>query len=121
MSGLLKKMVGKQIRSLRNAKNLTQSQLGEMAELPYSYIGGVERGERNLSLDTLEKIILALGASPSDIFRFINLTDDQDVNKEQELHDFMAFLTTRTTEEILFLQKLASDILKFSERKSKDK
>ncbi|MET1168220.1 helix-turn-helix transcriptional regulator, partial [Bacillus velezensis] len=52
--------VGNRIRELRKAKGWTQEQLAEAAGLHYSYIGGVERGDRNISLETLEKIINGL-------------------------------------------------------------
>lgn len=45
---------------LRKAKGWTQEQLAEAAGLHYSYIGGIERGDRNISLETLEKIITGL-------------------------------------------------------------
>ncbi|WP_152679707.1 helix-turn-helix domain-containing protein, partial [Paenibacillus sp. IHB B 3415] len=51
----LPESVGSRIRELRKAKGWTQEQLAEAASLHYSYIGGVERGDRNISLETLEK------------------------------------------------------------------
>ncbi|SDM51122.1 Helix-turn-helix [Paenibacillus jilunlii] len=55
----LSESVGNRIRELRKAKGWTQEQLAEAAFLHYSYIGGVERGDRNISFETLEKIITA--------------------------------------------------------------
>lgn len=52
---------------------MTQEALAEKAELHYSYIGGVERGERNISLETLEKIIKALEISPLNCFNSMKL------------------------------------------------
>ncbi|WP_083829957.1 helix-turn-helix domain-containing protein [Paenibacillus sp. HGF5] len=52
-------LVGKRIRQIRKDNKISQEKLGEMAQLQSSYIGGVERGERNISLETLEKIIKA--------------------------------------------------------------
>lgn len=39
-------------------KGLSQEQLGEICGFRFSYIGGVERGERNISLENIEKIIM---------------------------------------------------------------
>ncbi|CAH1208197.1 hypothetical protein PAECIP111891_03174 [Paenibacillus allorhizoplanae] len=119
MTGLLKFEIGKQIKALRTAKKLTQTQLGEMAELPYTYIGGIERGERNLSIDTLEKIILALDVSPIEVFRFIEINGQQPENndKDEELYNFMALMSSNSYEDIKFFHKLAADILKHTTKK----
>ncbi|WP_039832959.1 helix-turn-helix domain-containing protein, partial [Paenibacillus sonchi] len=66
----LPESVGNRIRELRKAKGWTQEQLAEAASLHYSYIGGVERGDRNISLETLEKIIAAFQVPAVEIFRF---------------------------------------------------
>lgn len=48
--------LGKQIRELRRSKGLSQEQLALQAEVDRSYVGGIERGERNVSFLTLVKI-----------------------------------------------------------------
>ncbi|TKH46103.1 XRE family transcriptional regulator, partial [Paenibacillus terrae] len=45
----LRNSVGERIRTIRKAKGLTQQQLAELSGLDDSYIGSVERGERNFS------------------------------------------------------------------------
>lgn len=64
------KLVGRRIRSLRQAKRLTQQQLGERAHLNYKYLGALERGEENPSLLVLERIATALDVELLDLFRF---------------------------------------------------
>ena len=54
-------VLGERIRELRKSKNLTQEDLAFESEIDRSYIGGVERGERNLSFDKLCQIARALG------------------------------------------------------------
>lgn len=49
---------------MRLAKGWTQEELAERTGLHPTYIGGVERGERNLGLDNLLKIARALGQHP---------------------------------------------------------
>ncbi len=48
--------LGNQIRELRKSKGLSQEQLASQAEVDRSYVGGIERGERNVSFLTLVKI-----------------------------------------------------------------
>ena len=60
--------VGKTIREIRKAQGLTQEQLGERAGLNYKYIGLVERGERNPSAESLEKLAKGLHVSVGDFF-----------------------------------------------------
>lgn len=63
------KNVGKQIRVYRLKKGLTQEQLAEMADVHPTYIGQVERGEKNLTVGTLEKILFAFNISFADFFK----------------------------------------------------
>ena len=51
---------GKKVRELRRRKDLSQEEFAELAGLDRSYIGGVERGERNISLLNILKIAVAL-------------------------------------------------------------
>ena len=66
----LRKAFGLRIRELRKAQRLSQEALAEKAELHPTYIGGVERGERNLSFDSIAKIAHALGLSLHELFGF---------------------------------------------------
>lgn len=64
----LRNTVGERIRAIRKAKGLTQQQLAELSGLDDAYIGSVERGERNFSIDTLEKILKGLNTPANDLF-----------------------------------------------------
>lgn len=61
------KQIGKSIRKFRKEKGISQEELAFKANLDRSYIGGVERGERNVSALNLKKIAGALGINPKDI------------------------------------------------------
>ena len=52
------------MRALREDIGLSQEKLADIAGLHRTYIGSIERGERNLSIDNIEKISLALGVAP---------------------------------------------------------
>ena len=54
------KTLGDRIRLLRKERGLTQEMLADVAKLDRSYIGGVERGERNLTFTVLCQICNAL-------------------------------------------------------------
>ena len=62
---------GLRIRYLRKIKGLSQEDFAGITDLDRSYIGGVERGERNISLNNIEKIAESLDMSISELFKDI--------------------------------------------------
>ena len=60
----IKKNFGARLRTIRTTKGLSQDTLALTCGLDRTYIGGVERGERNISLINICKIADALGVSP---------------------------------------------------------
>jgi transcriptional regulator with XRE-family HTH domain len=59
----LRAVLAKNIRSLRKERGLSQESLADEAGLHRTYIGSVERAERNVSIDSIEKISKALKVS----------------------------------------------------------
>lgn len=59
----MRKLVGRNFARLRAAANLTQEQVAERADISQQYISGLERGQRNPSVETLARISEALGIS----------------------------------------------------------
>lgn len=55
--------LGENVRALRVRMEFSQEQLAELAELDRTYIGGLERGERNATVQTLVRVAKALGVS----------------------------------------------------------
>ncbi|MEX2462143.1 MAG: helix-turn-helix transcriptional regulator [Paenibacillaceae bacterium] len=109
---LLVNLIGEKIRNLRKIKGITQEELGERAQLQHSYIGGVERGDRNISLETLEKIMTALDLSPSDWIHFGELeAKNEKLEKEKLLEIHKSLLKHREIEEIQLIHRLTKDIL----------
>ncbi|KJD40537.1 hypothetical protein QD46_07775 [Paenibacillus polymyxa] len=104
--------VGERIKSIRKAKGLTQAVLGEQVELPQSYIGGIEKGERNISLDTLQKLLSALHISPSELFREY---DNKDANLKEiieSLDRISIELSKRSVKEVKLIESFVINILK---------
>ncbi|MBK7568634.1 MAG: helix-turn-helix transcriptional regulator [Bacteroidetes bacterium] len=64
---LFLQQIGDRIRVLRTEANLSQEKLAFASYLDRTYIGSVERGERNISTLNLKKIAKALNVKPSDL------------------------------------------------------
>ena len=64
-----RRIVGQNIRKFRKRAHLTQEQLGEKAALSYKYVGEIERGYVNVSLDSLVRIAKALKVKIEDLLR----------------------------------------------------
>lgn len=58
---------GEKVRELRKLKGLTQEELSYKAELHRTYIGMIERAEKNITLTNIEKIAKALDVHPSEL------------------------------------------------------
>ncbi len=61
------KRLGNNIRLLRHQKELSQEELAELTHLHRTYIGGIERGERNVSVKNLIRLAKALDTTVSKI------------------------------------------------------
>jgi transcriptional regulator with XRE-family HTH domain len=64
----IRKKLGERIRELRKSAGITQEELGGKADLNYKFIGELERGRVNVSLDSIERITNALGVKIGDLF-----------------------------------------------------
>ena len=69
------KRFGLTIKRLRESKGISQEKLGEMSDLHRTYIGMIERAERNITLKNIEKIAKALGTDISKIFEELESTN----------------------------------------------
>jgi len=66
-SSSLRAILAENIRAFRKAHGLSQEGLADLCELHRTYIGSVEREERNVSLSTLEVLSQALGVSVAEL------------------------------------------------------
>ncbi len=64
----IKTKFGAKVRKLRQARGLSQEAFADVCGLHRTYVGAIERGERNVSLENIEKIAKALGISIASLF-----------------------------------------------------
>jgi transcriptional regulator with XRE-family HTH domain len=91
--------VGKRLREIRKSKGYSQESLAEKCGFTFSYIGGIERAEKNVSLINLEKVADALEVELYELFVY---TSDLNMlaEKENELKALMQLLMYKTPKEI---------------------
>jgi transcriptional regulator with XRE-family HTH domain len=64
VEGDLQRTVGRNLRAYRKAQGLSQEAFADVLDVHRTYMGGIERGERNLTLKSLERIAGRLGLDP---------------------------------------------------------
>lgn len=64
MEGDLQRTVGRNLRAYRNQRGLSQEAFAEIVGVHRTYMGGLERGERNLTLKSVERIAAKIGVDP---------------------------------------------------------
>lgn len=75
-----------------------------------TYIEGIERGERNISFETLEKIIISLEITPDFLFEYNSI----DIEKEKEKNEFLAdlgySLQNMSINELILISKIINSV-----------
>ena len=66
----IKQKLGKRIKDLRIKEGYSQEELSLRCNLHRTYISDIERGERNVSVENIEKIAKALKIEPNELLRF---------------------------------------------------
>ena len=87
--GKIVKLVGRQIRQYRTQLGGSQEKLAEFAGCHPTYIGQIERGEKNVSLENLAKISSALNVPLSELVEGIEESETEP-NFPQECYDLIA-------------------------------
>lgn len=71
MHGNIQKAFGQAIRKLRMEQGISQEKFADLCNLHRTYISDIERGVRNISLENIDKMAIALNIKISDIFKEI--------------------------------------------------
>ena len=96
----LAKIIGARIRNRRTALKLSQEKLAELAGCHPSYIGQVERGEKNATIESVEKICSALNIPLSTLFEKLGTKEEEPNNIPLECYEFLSAKTKEEQEHI---------------------
>ena len=94
------RVLGKRIRNYRMDKGLSQEKLAELSGCHPTYIGQIERGEKNATIESIEKIAVALNVSLSKLFEKLGSKDDGVRNIPLECYEFLSAKTKSEQEQI---------------------
>lgn len=104
------KILGKRIRNYRTAQGLSQEKLAELSGCHPTYIGQIERGEKNATVESIEKIASALGVSLARLFEKLGAGDDGARNVPLECYEF---ISSKTKEEQECLYRILLELDKY--------
>lgn len=114
MSEILK-LVGARIRDIRKSKGLSQEALAEKAGFNQSYIGFIERAERNISMINLEKIAGALSVGVYELFTY--LKEQEGLPEESPVKDILSLLRERDPKDVEMARNVLVEIFERMDRK----
>lgn len=104
MSELIR-VIGQRIRNYRKHLGLSQEQLAELADFHPTYVGQIERGERNATVESIEKIAKAMNIPLSELFINIEETNAEKRNIPLESYDFLLSKSEKQQEQLLEIMK----------------
>lgn len=99
--------IGNRIRQLRVKKGLSQEKLAELSELNTSYIGQIERGEKNPSVDTVYSIASALDVDLTELFK--NLASGADNTYAHRVYSLMLTMDEKRAKYLFDLATLFTE------------
>lgn len=114
--------VGSRIRIEREKLGLSREKFAEIIALSPFYIGQIERGERNMSIDTLLKISNSLSISTDYILKGFDLyveniltleavEDNYKIEMDEEIKDFLSIISGSSKEKVQLIKDIAKLIL----------
>ena len=94
------KILGQRIRNHRTAKGLSQEKLAELSGCHPTYIGQIERGEKNATIESIEKVAVALHMPLSRLFEKLEAEETDARNIPLECYELLASKTPEEQEHI---------------------
>ena len=107
------KILGKRIRSYRTAVGISQEKLAELSGCHHTYIGQIERGEKNATIESIEKISSALNVSLSTLFEMIGSEENIENNIPLECYEF---ILSKSKEEQEHIHKILMEVDKYKSK-----
>lgn len=104
--------LGIRIRYYKKERNITQEKLAEICNLHPTYIGQVERGEKNATLESVYRISKGLGVSMSKLLEDIDILEDNTQNVSLDVYHQLLSLPHDTQKKI---QSILQDIIDLME------
>jgi transcriptional regulator with XRE-family HTH domain len=98
------KTVGERLRTYRNRAGMTQEGLAERAGLHHTYIGQLERGEKNATLESIEKVARALGLPFEVLFEAI-IEGNIDNATAKEVYELISIQSEKQQQALLDIIK----------------
>lgn len=94
------KLIGQRIRNYRTQLGLSQEKLAELSRCHPTYIGQLERGEKNATLESIERVSSALNVPLSKLFEKINDLSGYQRNIPLECYEFISSKSETEQEQI---------------------
>lgn len=94
------KIIGQRIRNYRTQLKLTQEELAELSNCHHTYIGQIERGEKNVTIESLIKIVKPLNISVSKLLEKIDECQDSENNIPLECYELISNKSKSEQEQI---------------------
>ena len=97
----LAKIVGQRIRNYRTQLGLSQEKLAELSGCHPTYIGQLERGEKNATLESIDKVASSLKISLSKLFENLDGESTNERNIPLECYEFLLTKSQEEQEQII--------------------
>jgi transcriptional regulator with XRE-family HTH domain len=114
----LRRLLGERIRELRKQAGLTQEDLADRADTNFRNIGGIERGERHIQLNTLARIAQALDVPPSVLLEALPKLPPKPkppmpkTPKDEMLEELMKLLKRKSDDDVRLALELVKTLLR---------
>ena len=98
--GDIAKILGQRIRNYRTAQGLSQEKLAELSGCHPAYVGQFERGEKNATVESIEKIATALHISLPTLFEKLGAQENGERNIPLACYEFLSAKTKEEQEHL---------------------